>query len=248
MNEKHVCPYCGGVMRIVVCDDEGNIKRDPEKYLENPWSGLTYGIMHNLSDVPKGVTCPIARFDEDYSLMGTRLYDTAYDAHKALIPKFSRVKHKPLELSQIFRPVVFIETTLFGAFGKTLCYPVCFNEQDQEHSVFPVGAPDEEDAVYYRVFGQESKYAVKKSEYGKSWRCWDKEPSFESVYLNQWNNPDEESSMKEQRWFVFYHAGEEIAAVTREGHTVLELDETRHLLACDRGVHPNEIVIKEELR
>lgn len=54
--------------------------------------------------------------------------------------------------------------------------------------------------------------------------------------------------MNRQWWFVFYLNGKEIAAVTSSGHTVDELNETIHLLAYERGVHPNAIETKEELR
>lgn len=188
MIEKPVCPYCGGVMRIVVCDDEGNVVRDPETYLKDPWSGLTYGIQHSLKDVPEGYSCPIAMFDDDNDLIGTQLYDSEEDALRALIPTVPQIKQKPLELVQIFRPVVFIETVLSNDFSKALCYPVFFDPYDQEHAVFPVGAPCEEDTIYYRVFGKDTKYAISKSEYGKSWRCWASQPRFEERTHYGWLN------------------------------------------------------------
>lgn len=167
--KKPICPYCGGAMRIVVCDDEGNIKRRPNEYLKNPWSGVTYGIQHNLKDVPGGCRCPIANFDEDDRLIGTRLYDTEYDAHKALEQLFPRFPRKPIALEDIFsHRVVFIETALGGAGSQTVCYPAFFNMFDQNAFC---------DSVRYVCFGSETRYSVRKSEYGKAWRCWDAEPT-----------------------------------------------------------------------
>ena len=54
--------------------------------------------------------------------------------------------------------------------------------------------------------------------------------------------------MTKQLWFVFYLDGKELAAVTSKGSTVDELNETLHLLAYERGVHPNAIEVKEEYR
>ena len=187
MNKEPVCPYCGGAMRIVVCDDEGNVVHNPETYLKNPWSGLTYGIQHNLKDVPEGYTCPIASFEEDNERMGTRLYDTENDAYNALFQRIPRFPRKPLEFDQIFeKDGVFIETTIGG---ESVCYPVLFDFCDQEAG-FPTGGSEKEDSVYYKVFGKEAKYAVAVNEYGKSWRCWGSYPMYGERLCAEWmNNP-----------------------------------------------------------
>lgn len=42
------CPFCNKPVRIVVCDDEGNIHGDIGcNYEKTPWSGLQYGIAHD---------------------------------------------------------------------------------------------------------------------------------------------------------------------------------------------------------
>ena len=40
------CPFCGGEARLQLTDDEGNFK--DEAYLENPYSGVGYVIMHDI--------------------------------------------------------------------------------------------------------------------------------------------------------------------------------------------------------
>lgn len=49
------CPFCGGEAKLQLTDDEGNFK--DESYLENPYSGVGYVIVHDISD---SETCPIA--------------------------------------------------------------------------------------------------------------------------------------------------------------------------------------------
>lgn len=78
MKNKLICPFCGGKVHIVVCDDEGNIQ--DKEYEKNPWSGLGYLIVHEEKDVPKDKNCPIATFDYDDSSLGTHIYDTKEDA------------------------------------------------------------------------------------------------------------------------------------------------------------------------
>ena len=56
------CPFCGGEISIVVCDDEGNI-HDEDGYEENPWSGLGYMPYHDeTQDLGE---CPIARHESE---------------------------------------------------------------------------------------------------------------------------------------------------------------------------------------
>ena len=69
------CPFCGGSARIVVCDDMGNIHG--EDYRNDPWSGLTFGIVHDGSNA--GVNCPIAMFKGDGTI-GRYGYDTEEEA------------------------------------------------------------------------------------------------------------------------------------------------------------------------
>ena len=66
------CPFCGVKPKILVCDDEGNIKRDPEEYLKEQWSGLSFALSHpeDKSHAP----CPITT--EEDEILGVHLYDT----------------------------------------------------------------------------------------------------------------------------------------------------------------------------
>ena len=56
------CPFCGGEARLQLTDDEGNFQ--DESYLENPYSGVGYVIMHDISNSTSH--CPIAT-DSDSS-------------------------------------------------------------------------------------------------------------------------------------------------------------------------------------
>lgn len=73
------CPFCGSEIRIVVCDDEGNIRED--NYEKNPWSGLGYRLYHDVADC-KNANCPIAGH-EGNGEMGIWIYDTREDAIEA---------------------------------------------------------------------------------------------------------------------------------------------------------------------
>lgn len=73
------CPFCGSEIRIVVCDDEGNIRED--NYEKNPWSGLGYRLYHDVADC-KNANCPIAGHERNGE-MGIWIYDTREDAIEA---------------------------------------------------------------------------------------------------------------------------------------------------------------------
>lgn len=70
------CPFCGGIARITICDDEGN-NRD-EEYELDPWSGLSFTIAHTYQE---NDNCPIASHYEEY--LGTYLYDSREEATKS---------------------------------------------------------------------------------------------------------------------------------------------------------------------
>lgn len=93
---KVFCRYCGGEIRTVICDDEGNIHDD--EYLKNPFSGVGYKLAHDLSDVPDGVKCPICTFDDEITSIGTWIYDTAEEAYAAVT---RRPPNRPLTTQQI---------------------------------------------------------------------------------------------------------------------------------------------------
>lgn len=70
------CPFCGGHAEIGITDYEGN-PRD-ESYLEDPWSGLSFVILHGLDISPK---CPIANHPGEQ--MGALLHSTHIEAIEA---------------------------------------------------------------------------------------------------------------------------------------------------------------------
>lgn len=72
------CPFCGGKVAVVICDDEGNLHDDD--YLSNPYSGVGYQLRHTHELNPK---CPIAKYEEDGGIVGVWIYDTAEEAIEA---------------------------------------------------------------------------------------------------------------------------------------------------------------------
>lgn len=80
MKDKIKCPFCGGEVHIVVCDDDANIHRE-KGYEEDPCNGLGYVLIHKQEDVPNNIYCPIATYaDEDF--IGGLIYDTREEAVK----------------------------------------------------------------------------------------------------------------------------------------------------------------------
>ncbi|MEK3993682.1 Lar family restriction alleviation protein [Psychrobacillus sp. FSL K6-2365] len=63
------CPFCGGVAKIAISDDEGNDRH--EDYEQHPWSGLSFKISH-VADENEG--CPIASHWGE--TIGTYLYES----------------------------------------------------------------------------------------------------------------------------------------------------------------------------
>lgn len=49
------CPFCGGKVRLVLCDDEGNLHDDG--YKEHPYSGIGFMLCHTHEE---NTECPIA--------------------------------------------------------------------------------------------------------------------------------------------------------------------------------------------
>lgn len=57
MAELKPCPFCGGKVSLVLCDDEGNLH--DEAYREHPYSGLGFMLHHAHEENPE---CPIASY------------------------------------------------------------------------------------------------------------------------------------------------------------------------------------------
>lgn len=80
-NQTPKCPFCGGEFHLLLCDEEGNPRDDD--YLDNPYSGISYCIVHSHKDVPNGVHCPIATSYDDGAI-SEYLYDSKEEALEAL--------------------------------------------------------------------------------------------------------------------------------------------------------------------
>ena len=79
MDELKPCPFCGGKVSIILCDDEGNLH--DESYKEHPYSGLGFMLHHAHEDNPE---CPIASYECDGGILGgVYIYDTEEQAAEA---------------------------------------------------------------------------------------------------------------------------------------------------------------------
>ncbi len=73
------CPFCGGKVSFVLCDDEGNLH--DEAYREHPYSGLGFMLHHAHEENPE---CPIASYECDGGILGgVYIYDTEEQAAEA---------------------------------------------------------------------------------------------------------------------------------------------------------------------
>lgn len=77
--EKLICPFCGGEIHIVPCDEEGNLHEEPG-YEENPRSGLGYRLRHIHEE---NMECPISSAGEDGGTIGVWIYNTQESAAEA---------------------------------------------------------------------------------------------------------------------------------------------------------------------
>ena len=79
MNDLKSCPFCGGKVSLVLCDDEGNLH--DESYREHPYSGLGFMLHHAHEENPE---CPIASYECDGGILGgVHIYDTEEQAAEA---------------------------------------------------------------------------------------------------------------------------------------------------------------------
>lgn len=73
------CPFCGGKVSLVLCDDEGNLH--DEAYRERPYSGIGFMLRHTHEGNP---SCPIASYECDGGILGgVYIYDTEERAAEA---------------------------------------------------------------------------------------------------------------------------------------------------------------------
>jgi hypothetical protein len=79
MAEMKPCPFCGGEVSLILCDDEGNLH--DESYRERTYSGLGFMLHHAHEDNPE---CPIASYECDGGILGgVYIYDTEEQAVEA---------------------------------------------------------------------------------------------------------------------------------------------------------------------
>ena len=79
MDKLRQCPFCGGLAKIVLCDDEGNLHN--EDYALKPYSGVGFMIRHTHEENQQ---CPIARYEVDGGIVGgVYIYDTEEKAAEA---------------------------------------------------------------------------------------------------------------------------------------------------------------------
>ena len=79
MAELKPCPFCGGKVSVVLCDDEGNLH--DEAYREHLYSGLGFKLHHAHEDNPE---CPIASYECNGGILGgVYIYDTEEQAVEA---------------------------------------------------------------------------------------------------------------------------------------------------------------------
>lgn len=79
MDKLRPCPFCGGLAKIVLCDDEGNLHN--EDYALKPYSGVGFMIRHTHEENPQ---CPIAIYEVDGGIVGgVYIYDTEEQAAEA---------------------------------------------------------------------------------------------------------------------------------------------------------------------
>ena len=79
MHDLKPCPFCGGKVSLVLCDDEGNLH--DEAYREHPYSGLGFMLCHAYEENPE---CPIASYECDGGILGgVHIYDTEEQAAEA---------------------------------------------------------------------------------------------------------------------------------------------------------------------
>ena len=73
------CPFCGGTVRLQITDGKGNWR--DKNYIENPYSGIGYVLVHNTNN--SEYECPIATYAEDETSLGKWIYNSKKRAAEA---------------------------------------------------------------------------------------------------------------------------------------------------------------------
>lgn len=115
------CPFCGGKPQIIICDDEGNIKRNPEEYIEDPWSGLSFAMIH-----PKDESnlCPVATEKDDDVVLGNYLFDSLDELIELWNKRFDNTPTKKSWFDDVSQVCL-----KFSEFGKQIDMTYMFNHR-----------------------------------------------------------------------------------------------------------------------
>ena len=121
------CPFCGGKVSLVLCDDEGNLH--DEAYREHPYSGLGFMLFHAHEENPE---CPIASYECDGGILGrVYIYETEEQAAEAWNRRAEAVHGRKIEDGDIGG---FWLCSLCGEwlpYGANYC-PNCGSKMDLE--------------------------------------------------------------------------------------------------------------------
>ena len=152
MNKKlEPCPFCGGEVRIIVCDDEGN--HHAPDYKDDPWSGLGFMLYHDEESNPD---CPIAH--EVWRQFGRTIYDTREEATDAWNRRAATEANEALTLEELRgmdgEPVYMVDLT-----GGTLWTQWMIFERHTDKGFVPRGGG---------WFGADT--------YGKTWLAYRRRP------------------------------------------------------------------------
>ena len=95
-NEKlRPCPFCGGEVSLVLCDDEGNLH--DESYKAHPYSGLGFMLCHTHEENPD---CPIAKMNVMAGFWAVCIFTTRKKPRKRGIGGLTMAKYISAEIAK----------------------------------------------------------------------------------------------------------------------------------------------------